>query len=36
MKFNKLLNNMSIKLIDGLGLYIFLIKKNIDNEKILK
>ena len=36
MKFNKLLNDISIKLIDGLELYTFLIKKNIDNEKILK
>ena len=37
MKFNELSNNMSIKLINGLRLYISLIKKNIDNgKKILK
>ena len=33
MKFNELSNNMSIKLINGLRLYISLIKKNIDNGK---
>ena len=36
MKFNELSNNMSIKLINGLRLYISLIKKNIDNGKNLK
>ena len=36
LKFNELSNTMSIKLINGLGLYISLIKKNIDNGKNLK
>ena len=36
MKFKKLSNNMNIKLVNGLGLYISLIKKNIDNGKNLK
>ena len=36
IKFNELSNNVSIKLINGLRLYISLIKRNIDNEKILK
>ena len=33
IKFNELSNNISIKLIDGLGLYIYLIKNNIGNRK---
>ena len=36
MKFNELSNSMSIELINGLRLYSFLMKKNIDNEKNLK
>ena len=36
MRFNKLSNNVNIKLINGLGLHIFLIKKNINNGKNLK
>ena len=37
IKFNELSNNISIKLIDGLGLYIYLIKNNIGNgKKIIK
>ena len=33
IKLNELSNNTSIKLMDGLGLYIYLIKNNIDNGK---
>ena len=36
MKFNELLNNMNIKLINRLKLHISLITKNIDNRKSLK
>ena len=36
MKFNKLSNDLNIKLINGWELYISLIKKNIDNGKNLK
>ena len=36
MKFKKLSNNMNIKLVNGLGLHISLIKKNTDNGKNLK
>ena len=36
MRFNKLSNNVNIKLINGLGLHISLIKKNINNGKNLK
>ena len=36
MKFKKLSNNMNIKLGNGLGLHISLIKKNTDNGKNLK
>ena len=36
MKFNKLSNDLNIKLINGSELYISLIKKNINNGKNLK
>ena len=36
MKFDELSNNMNIKLINGSGLHIYLIKTNLDYGKILQ